>query len=86
MGARLIDKRCGYCNGTGKVEKGDFITTMVTCSICRGHRVVRVPSNYRRCPQCNGAGRRDVGEFFPEVVRCKECQGTGWAPPPPEYR
>jgi len=86
VGARIVDRPCGYCGGTGIIYEGDFVESEATCPICKRHGIVRVPSNYRKCPDCGGAGKKDVGEFVPDVRRCKRCKGTGWAEPPPEYR
>ena len=84
--ARTIEKRCGYCDGRGEVEQGDFVQTRVACPVCKRFGYVKVPSNYERCPDCEGTGKRDVGKFFPDVIRCKRCRGTGWCEPPPPYR
>jgi len=83
---KLVERRCGYCGGTGKVEVGDFIKSTKGCPVCKQYGKVRVPSNYQRCPVCSGSGKRDIGEFVSEWVHCKNCQGTGWSEPPPAYR
>lgn len=84
--ARLVDRRCGYCRGTGEVRVGDFVETSATCPVCDGFGFVRVPSDYRRCPDCNGTGKKEMGTFFSQKARCGRCQGTGWAEPPLPYR
>jgi len=84
--ANLVRRRCGYCDGTGKVDVGEFVPDYRTCPVCGGNREVRVPSNYSRCQLCDGTGKRDVGEFIQALARCRNCQGTGWAPPPPAYK
>jgi DnaJ-class molecular chaperone len=82
---RLVERNCGFCDGTGQVEVGDFVKSLATCPVCKGHGKVRVPSNYRKCPICGGTGKKNVGEFFAEWVRCRTCDGTGWTEPPPAY-
>ena len=84
--ARSEKRRCGYCDGIGKVEEGDFIKSTVNCPVCEGTGYVSVPSNYIRCPDCDGMGKKNIGSPFPEWARCKRCRGTGWCEPPPPYR
>jgi len=84
--AKLVRKPCAYCNGTGEVNVGTFVPVYETCPVCKGNKVVQVPSNYTKCKICDGTGRQNVGEFVERFERCKNCKGTGWAPPPPVYR
>jgi len=83
--AKIVERRCGYCDGKGEVEQGDFVSTTVACPVCRKFGYVKVPSNYERCPDCKGTGRRDIREFLPDVIRCKRCGGTGWCEPSLPY-
>jgi len=85
MGARYVDRRCGYCNGKGKIEEGDIVPEKVLCPVCEGYGKVMVLSNCTTCPVCEGRGRKNVGESMPKVMRCHNCKGTGWAVPP-KYR
>ena len=82
----LVRRRCGYCNGTGEVDVGEFVPDSDECPVCHGTKEVRVPSNYVVCGVCEGSGKKDVGDPFPDIRRCKNCKGTGWGPPPPAYR
>jgi len=85
--AGIVERRCGYCGGTGKVKEGDFIKSTVKCPIPEcDEGIVRVPSNYKRCRPCKGTGKIDKGEVFPEWVHCDRCGGTGWCEPLPPYR
>ena len=84
--AKLVIRRCEYCEGTGEVDVGEFVPDYQTCPVCKGSREVRVPGNYTKCQICDGTGKEDVGEFVQRFERCKNCRGTGWAPPPPVYR
>lgn len=84
--AKLVRRRCGYCNGTGEVDVGELTPVYKTCPVCEGNREIRVPGNYTECKICDGTGKEDVGEYIQRFARCKNCKGTGWAPPPPIYR
>ena len=79
MGAKYVDRRCGYCKGTGKVEEGDIVPQKVPCPVCEGYGKAMVLSNCTTCPVCEGSGRKN------KVIRCHNCKGTGWAVPP-KYR
>lgn len=82
----LVRRRCGYCNGTGEIDEGEFVSSYGPCPVCHETGEVRVPSTYGTCGVCGGSGKQDIGEFVPHIVRCDNCKGTGWAPPPPAYR
>ena len=84
--AKLVTKPCAYCDGTGRVNVGDFFPDYQTCPVCKESCEVRVPSDYITCRKCDGTGKENVGEFVKQLARCKKCHGTGWAPPPPAYR
>lgn len=85
--ANLVIRRCGYCDGRGEIDVGQYVPNPQPCLVCgEGHGGVRVPSNYSRCRICGGTGRRYVGEFLKHPERCGNCQGTGWAAPPPVYK
>lgn len=78
--ADLVSRPCGYCNGTGEADEGEFVPSYRVCRVCHGAKEVRVPSDYGVCRRCGGTGRIDVGEIFPHLVLCESCSGTGWAP------
>ena len=82
---KIVERRCGYCGGTGEVPAEFFGMEKCRVPEC-DYGVVRVPSNYRRCRKCDGTGKIDIGEFFPDVIRCGRCGGTGWSEPLPAYR
>jgi hypothetical protein len=73
------DKRCPYCNSTGKVDGpigGDII---VTCPVCRGKRYNLIPEDWIWCKECNGTGEFTFGSGTAAVRKpCPECKGTGW--------
>ena len=84
--AKLVTRRCKYCDSTGQADVGTFVPVYETCLVCEGNKMVRVPGYYTRCKICDGTGKEDIGESIPLFERCKNCEGTGWAPPPPVYR
>lgn len=81
----LVDRRCGYCDSSGRINFGKLAPNYEPCPICTGYGKVRVPSNYGICPICGGSGKKDIGEFVPHWVPCKNCKGIGWREPPPVY-
>ena len=82
----LMTRRCAYCNGTGRVDVGEFAPDYRTCPVCQGNKQVRVPSDYVPCGVCGGSGKKDTGDYIKHIVSCTNCKGSGWAPPPPTIR
>jgi hypothetical protein len=82
----LVRRRCGYCDGTGEVDVGEFVPDYRPCPVCQRTGEVRVPSTYGICGICGGSGKEDIGRYVRHIVRCGNCKGCGWAPPPPAYR
>ena len=73
------DKRCPYCNSTGKVDgpAGGEIT--VTCPVCRGKRYNLIPENWLWCKECDGTGEYIYGNGVAKFRKpCLDCKGTGW--------
>ncbi len=73
------DRRCPYCQGTGKVEgpiEGELI---VTCPVCRGRRYNLIPQYWLWCKECDGKGEYIFGNNAARFRNpCPECKGTGW--------
>jgi len=84
--SKLVTRRCSYCNGTGQVDVGEFVSDYRPCPVCHENKEVQVPSDYRPCGVCGGNGKKDIGDFFKHIAPCANCKGTGWAPPPSAYR
>jgi DnaJ-class molecular chaperone len=82
----LVNRRCGYCDGSGRVNAGESAPDYQPCPVCTGFGKVRVPSSYGICPVCHGSGKKDIGAFSPRWVQCKNCHGSGWREPPSSYR
>lgn len=73
------DKRCPYCNSTGKIDGpiGGEIT--VTCPVCRGRRYNLIPEDWLWCRECLGTGEFTYGNSKATFRKpCPECNGTGW--------
>jgi DnaJ-class molecular chaperone len=60
--------KCAHCKGTGV-----FHGTRITCTVCNGKGMVRVPKGLKeQCPECNGTGTAiDSG------LPCLCCKGKG---------
>ena len=75
------DKRCPFCNSTGKVDGpiGGDIT--VTCPVCRGRRYNLIPEDWLKCSDCGATGEFTYGSGIAYTRKpCPECKGTGWSP------
>ena len=81
-----VNRRCGYCDGSGRIDAGESSPGYQPCPVCTGFGKVRVPSSYGTCPICHGSGKKNIGEFAPRWVQCKKCHGSGWREPPTSCR
>jgi DnaJ-class molecular chaperone len=69
------DKRCPYCNSTGRVAAPVGRDVTETCPVCKGRRFNLILEDWQQCKRCKGKG-----EYTYSIVRkpCLECKGTGW--------
>jgi DNA-directed RNA polymerase subunit M/transcription elongation factor TFIIS len=73
------DKRCPYCNSTGRVEGPVAGDVSVACPVCRGRRYNLIPEDWIWCKECNGSGEFIYGSGLASVRKpCPDCKGTGW--------
>uniref|UniRef100_A0A7C3F9V1 CR-type domain-containing protein n=1 Tax=Candidatus Methanomethylicus mesodigestus TaxID=1867258 RepID=A0A7C3F9V1_9CREN len=72
-------KPCGYCNGTGTIEKKRYKDIEQICPICQGKK--RAEGKF--CSACGGKGTiskktRDIEGMIEYVdATCPDCQGVG---------
>jgi DNA-directed RNA polymerase subunit RPC12/RpoP len=73
------DKRCPYCNSTGKVDGPIGGDLTVTCPVCKGRRYNLIPEDWLKCSKCGSAGGFAYGAGSAYVRKlCPECKGAGW--------
>jgi DnaJ-class molecular chaperone len=75
-----IQKPCGYCAGTGKASGGKFGDETITCPVCQGSAIVKVPADSVLHITCDASGkiRFRRGGVGKQDVLCPDCHGTGW--------
>jgi len=79
---------CSFCEGKG-IDPFEIMSTLSTCCVCGGRKVVWVKAPYSPCAHCRGTGAVKTltctvcrGKGFvpdssvPSIV-CPECRGTG---------
>ncbi len=78
----IYDRRCPYCNGTGKVDGPTGGDAIVACPACKGRRYNFVPDDSQLCRKCHGTGEFIYASRDEYVKKlCLECKGIGWVPP-----
>jgi len=80
-----VIRPCAYCQGTGQVELGVFVSYCEPCPVCEEGKEVRVPEDHTRCRKFEGTGKDYMGQYVDWFVPCEVCRGTGWSPPPHVY-
>ena len=74
-----IDKRCPYCNSTGKVDGPINGEKFLTCPVCKGRRYNLIPEDWVWCRRCLGKGELKYGNITASFRKpCPSCNGTGW--------
>jgi len=61
---------CSFCGGKG-IDPFDIMSSLSTCCVCGGRKVVRVKVPYRPCAHCRGTGAV-------KTLTCTVCRGTGF--------
>lgn len=84
QGSAPIQRRCEFCEGTGK-DPGDGNVMRGGCRVCRGGKGKIFSGESHRCRgSCGGTGRIRVHydiEVVPHFEPCGDCKGWGWVEP-----
>jgi DnaJ-class molecular chaperone len=75
------EKRCPFCQNTGRLDMPMRGEITVTCPVCRGRRYNLIPEDWLGCKECGGTGEFSFGFGLAYTRKpCPECKGTAWTP------